>query len=112
MLGNDVDPYGRDLKIDFVDQPANGTIVDNNNGTYTFTPNSGTNQTFTTTYTVKPNDGTTVFTGNGHFYEFISAPGINWTNAKADAETRSYQGQQGYLVTITSQAENDFAFSK
>ena len=112
LLGNDVDPYERDLKIDFVDQPANGTIVDNNNGTYTFTPNSGTNQTFTTTYTVKPNDGTTVFTGNGHFYEFISAPNINWADAKAAAEARTYNGQSGYLVTITSAEENQFAFSK
>ena len=112
LLGNDSDPYGQALKVDFVSQPSSGSIVDNGNGTFTYTPGQSTNHTASASYTVKRNDGTTVFTGNGHFYEFVSAPGINWNNAKAAAEARSYQGQQGYLVTITSAEENQFAYSK
>jgi hypothetical protein len=51
------------------------------------------------------------FTGNNHFYEYISGS-YNWTAAKADAATRTLYGLQGYLVTITSQAENDFISQK
>lgn len=46
----------------------------------------------------------------GHYYEFVSGS-YTWSEAKAAAETRSYQGLVGYLATITSQAENDFIAS-
>ncbi|MBM3933357.1 MAG: hypothetical protein FJ319_03495 [SAR202 cluster bacterium] len=52
------------------------------------------------------------FTGNGHFYEFVSSFGIPWSTALAQASTRSLYGMQGYLATITSSAENQFIFSK
>ncbi len=38
----------------------------------------------------------------GHYYEYVPALGITWTNAKAAAELRTYYGLQGYLATITS----------
>lgn len=41
----------------------------------------------------------------GHFYEYISNPGITWTNARTLAQTYSYFGLQGYLATITSPEE-------
>jgi hypothetical protein len=45
--------------------------------------------------------------GNGHLYEPIEAQlGISWTQAR-DAAISS----GGYLVTLTSQAENDFVFN-
>jgi len=44
--------------------------------------------------------------GNGHYYEaIVASPGITWGQAKDYAELAG-----GYLVTITSQAENDFVF--
>ena len=44
--------------------------------------------------------------GNGHFYEAFSVPdGISWTSASQIADLMG-----GYLVTITSQAENDFVY--
>ncbi len=49
---------------------------------------------------------------NGHFYEFISQPGVTWTEARAAALGRSLFGLRGYLATITSAEENQFAFSK
>ncbi len=53
------------------------------------------------------------FPTNGHFYEFVAAPSITWDDAKTAAAARYiFGGIQGYLATITSQAENDFAFSK
>jgi len=45
---------------------------------------------------------------NGHYYEFITDNNIKWTDAKSTAENSTYNGASGYLVTITSQSENDF----
>ncbi|MFV8337475.1 T9SS type B sorting domain-containing protein [Flavobacterium sp. RSP29] len=42
---------------------------------------------------------------NGHYYEYISNPGISWTAAKAAAENSTYFGLKGYLATITAQDE-------
>jgi len=62
------------------------------------------------------------FADTGHFYEFVSATGIAWTTARTRAETRASYGSagypkgvyglQGYLVTVTSAAENAFVSSK
>lgn len=52
------------------------------------------------------------YAGTDHFYEFVSDPGISWSAAKAAAEAKNLFGQQGYLVTVTSQGENDFVISK
>ncbi|WP_445757862.1 Ig-like domain-containing protein [Polaribacter sp.] len=45
----------------------------------------------------------------GHFYKFISANLITWTKAKIAAENQFYYGRRGYLATLTSQIEADFA---
>jgi len=45
---------------------------------------------------------------NGHFYQFVSAPTIGWTDAAQAAEATTYAGMQGYLVTVTSAEENTF----
>jgi beta-lactamase regulating signal transducer with metallopeptidase domain len=45
---------------------------------------------------------------NGHFYEVVKTEGVLWKHALAIAERRKYEGMRGYLVTITSKAENDF----
>jgi gliding motility-associated-like protein len=42
---------------------------------------------------------------NGHYYEYISNPGISWTAAKAAAENSTYFGIKGYLATITAPDE-------
>lgn len=45
--------------------------------------------------------------GNGHFYEAVALTTvITWQQASVAAKSAG-----GYLVTITSQAENDFVFS-
>ena len=48
----------------------------------------------------------------GHFYEFVNSPGIAWTTARSAALGRDIFGLKGYLTTLTSAAENTFAFSK
>ncbi len=46
--------------------------------------------------------------GNGHWYEFI-AGNFTWAQARTAANTSNFGGMQGYLVTMTSAAENTFA---
>ncbi|MDO7173828.1 T9SS type B sorting domain-containing protein [Mariniflexile sp. AS56] len=41
----------------------------------------------------------------GHYYEYVSAYGITWSDAKTTAASRSYYGLQGYLATVTSAEE-------
>lgn len=51
------------------------------------------------------------FAGTEHYYEMVSVSnpnGISWSEAKVEAENTTYLGAQGYLVTITSVAENTF----
>jgi uncharacterized protein YhjY with autotransporter beta-barrel domain len=55
--------------------------------------------------------GTNYFSGNGHYYELVTGT-INWEDAKTAAEASTYLGLTGYLVTITSEAENNFIKNK
>lgn len=48
------------------------------------------------------------WSGNGHYYEIVIAPGVSWNAAKNAAEQRVYRCRRGHLATITSQAENTF----
>ncbi len=59
LLSNDSDPEGDALTIVDFDQPENGTIVDNGDGTYTFTPNQGWNGETDFTYTIADGNGGT-----------------------------------------------------
>ena len=47
------------------------------------------------------------WSGNGHMYELVTTP-KTWNDAKLDAENRTFLGVSGHLLTITSQAEQDF----
>ena len=49
---------------------------------------------------------------NGHYYEFIQLnDDISWTDARAAALSRTFEGKSGYLVNITSAEENAFVLS-
>jgi len=45
--------------------------------------------------------------GNGHFYERVDTP-VSFATARAAALASTHNGLNGYLVTITSEEENDF----
>ena len=53
------------------------------------------------------------FPGTGHYYEVVT-PGtaVTWEAANTSASTRDYFGLQGYLVTITAQAESTYITDK
>jgi hypothetical protein len=48
---------------------------------------------------------------NGHMYKFVQGP-ITWSSARANAKASTFEGQSGYLVTITSSDEQSFVNSK
>ncbi len=56
LLGNDDDQDGDPISIVGINQPANGSVVDNQDGTLTYTPNTGFDGTDGFTYTLS--DGT------------------------------------------------------
>lgn len=45
---------------------------------------------------------------NGHSYDVISSPGIDWPTANAAANAMTYGGLSGHLATITSADEDAF----
>jgi hypothetical protein len=75
--------------------------------TQTNNPTPGTRQ-----LTFSLSSSSLYFPANGHYYEFVASPSIHWTAALAAAAARNYYGLQGYLVTVTSAAENAFISSK
>ncbi|PVV22441.1 MAG: hypothetical protein B6D78_05085, partial [gamma proteobacterium symbiont of Ctena orbiculata] len=57
VLGNDSDPEGDRLSVTSNTQPSNGTLVQNSNGSYQYTPNAGFTGTDSFTYTVSDGNG-------------------------------------------------------
>jgi len=51
------------------------------------------------------------FAGTGHYYDFVSAPGISWNAANTAAQSSIYGGASGHLATLTSFAEDFFVHS-
>jgi hypothetical protein len=45
---------------------------------------------------------------NGHRYDLVDDAAINWLEANAIANGKQFNGLKGHLVTITSEAENQF----
>lgn len=106
LTGND---YGTDIIVGSINQPAHGTVVNKYDGTVDYTSDVGFVgvDNFTYELTVQ---GSKEF--NGHYYEYIASPGMTWPNANISASSRTLNGLQGYLVTVTSVEENNFIQQK
>lgn len=48
-----------------------------------------------------------LWVGNGHYYEIVTTS-LNWDAANLAAQSRSWLGVSGHLVTVTSASENLF----
>jgi|688.fasta_scaffold02231_8 gliding motility-associated-like protein len=58
VAGNDIDPDGDDLTFAIADEPVNGDVTLNPDGTFSYTPNENFNGSDNFTYTVCDPDGT------------------------------------------------------
>ena len=47
---------------------------------------------------------------NGHWYEVVNG-NYTWDEAELDAEYHTFNGLTGHLVTLTSEAENEFVWA-
>ncbi|WNJ98798.1 cadherin-like domain-containing protein [Thalassospiraceae bacterium LMO-JJ14] len=95
LLGNDTDPDGDQLSITSFDQPDNGTITDNGDGTYTFTPNQDWNGETDFNYTITDGNG-----GTSNATVTIDVDGINDPPVAADD---TFQSVDGNPVTFSAQ---------
>ncbi|WP_460557791.1 cadherin-like domain-containing protein, partial [Hymenobacter daeguensis] len=107
LLANDTDAQGRPLAVSSVSGGTGGTVVDNGNGTYTFTPNIGYTGPATFTYLAQLAGPVFPSAVTGHYYEFVPTANLTWTQARAAAAARTYNGLSGYLATITSATETN-----
>jgi hypothetical protein len=109
LLLNDAASDGRELAFqEFLNLPTeSGTLIDNNDGTYSFVPNAGFTGTVSLSYIVKEDNDAFYFIENGHFYRSILTVSTA-TSARAAARASLLYEQNGYLATITSSAENEF----
>ncbi|MEM8525738.1 MAG: cadherin-like domain-containing protein [Bacteroidota bacterium] len=113
LLANDTASDGSSLEIQDLTllNPENGTLTDNNDGTYTFTPSEDFDGALELTYIAKSRNSALYFKQTEHFYEYVPF-GTTWDDAARRAAARQINGIEGYLATITSQAENDFIFER
>ena len=88
---NDQETDGDDFAIDGFTQPANGTVVLNPDGTFTYTPNTGFTGTDVFTYTICDNDGCDEAT-----VTIIVIGGNTPPNAQDDTETT----EQGNCIVV------------
>ncbi len=114
LLANDMASDGDSLEVQelILNNAADGELVDNQDGTWTFTPAAGFIGDVALSYIVKRADNSLYFSETGHFYEFVAGQDIAWTDARDAAAASTLNGLQGYLATITSSAENDFIQTK
>ena len=107
--------YGADGSSLGGSQPANssslhigGSLSDVNSALKTLHyKRTGTSTGTDTLYASLVGPGEAFFSGNGHSYQYVAGP-VTWSQAQTAAAASSKYGAQGYLATITSQAENDF----
>lgn len=45
---------------------------------------------------------------NKHYYKYVTSSAVSYASAKSGASGTSFKGKTGYLLTITSQSEQDF----
>ncbi len=117
LLANDSDPEGDGLTLVSVSDPSRGTIQDNGDGTYSYTPDAGFIGLDGFIYTVS--DGTTTSTGtvgitvepafgfvSDDFSGAIASPGWSLSGPVGTASTTQANGE-GYLALTVPSGTHD-----
>ena len=101
---------GTNVRVGELGTPSHGTVTLNDDGTINYTATPGYIGVDTFNYTALENG--LFYNGTGHYYEFVTNATISWSNANISASNRTMSGLRGYLATINSTGENDFAATK
>ena len=86
--------------------------MSNPDGSFTYSPSSDFSGLVSFIYEIGIPSDLKKNAANGHYYRYVPAPQIHWTEAKELAAQQSINGQAGYLATITSAEENAFIFTE
>lgn len=92
-----------------------GVLDDINNGLASLTFNPGATGGSTANFQINVQtfvSGMAYSPDNGHYYEYVSAPGVTFAAAQTGAAGHAFGGQTGYLASIPSAAINDLIASK
>jgi hypothetical protein len=92
-----------------------GNQVNTNNALDSMTVSTGASAgiaTLSVSVQKKVAGSTAYYDGTGNYYEFVQNNSITYMQARTAASQRTLNGIQGYLVTITSDAEHNFVLSK
>ncbi len=101
LLSNDTDPDGDDLEIISFSQPVNGTLVDNLDGTYSYTPNPDHTGPETFNYTVDDAKGST----NSAQVTIVVTPPIN--DAPVIRLPATLSGDEDTVIALTGMNVDD-----
>ncbi len=88
------------------------TDVDTALAGLTLAPGAGAGTAHVSLAVAPQQDGLAYLPATGHYYQFVSAPAIAWTDAQTDAATHNFAGQTGYLAAIPTATVNDFITGK
>ena len=102
LLANDSDPENDTLTVASIGQPSNGSLVDNGNGTWTYTPFSGFGGLDTFTYTVTDGDKSSV----GNVSVTVGDPIDVWYG---DTQTFGAQGETQVWINILGNVSGEVA---
>jgi hypothetical protein len=102
LLANDTDPDGDSLTISGFSQPANGQVTNNNNGSFTYTPNTGFSGSDIFSYTVDDGHG-----GVDTAQVIITVSTTSTTNSNPIAVTDTVSTNQNVAATTPNLLAND-----
>jgi len=100
VLANDSDDNGDDLTVESFTQPGDGSVVDNGDGTFTYTPDGGFIGDDTFTYTISDGRG-------GTDTATVTITVADAANTDPDASNNSYTTDRNAPFTTTDVLGND-----
>jgi len=102
VLNNDSDPDGDELSIIDFTEPSNGTVVLNQDGTFTYTPNNNFNGTDSFEYTISDGNG-----GTDTATVTITVVGVNDAPVAVDDDTSTDEDTAVTISVLNNDSDPD-----
>jgi len=107
LVGNDTDPETGLLTVNIVTPPATGTLVNNNDGTVTYTPVTGTGSPITFTYTITDNGVAPLTSAPATVTLTLVSPVNGSPVAGNDVTDPQYMGEIFYTSVLDNDSDPD-----